>query len=178
MGLLPVYFVWNVLFYADSRFDTFQSYCIPGAVDNDFFASLSFDGVSILFVLLLLFVFPLCYFSVSFYYPVINRFFFIILLFVLEIILLGVFLFTNMLVFYIFFEATLIPMFLLIGYFGSRFRKVKAAYYLFFYTFLGSVFMLIGLISIFTVVGSMSLQASINYTYSDFTQKTIWIFFL
>jgi NADH:ubiquinone oxidoreductase subunit 4 (subunit M) len=84
---------------------------------------------------------------------------------VLEIFLILVFSLSNILAFYVFFEATLIPMFLLIGYFGSRFRKIKAAFYFFFYTFIGSIFMLFGLFSLYVLLGSLSFYIVFNYNY-------------
>ena len=83
---------------------------------------------------------------------------YIINLLVLELLLLLVFSVLDILLFYIFFEAILIPMFLLIGLFGSRARKIRAAYLLFFYTFVGSVLMLLGILYIYTIVGSLSLE--------------------
>ena len=61
-------------------------------------------------------------------------------LFFLEILLVGVFLVFDLLLFYIFFEGVLIPMFFLIGIWGSREEKVRASFYFLFFTFAGSVF--------------------------------------
>ena len=61
--------------------------------------------------------------------------------FLLEAILFGVFSSLDVLFFYVFFEAVLIPMFLIIGFYGSRQRRVRSAYLLFFYTLLSSLFM-------------------------------------
>jgi len=61
-------------------------------------------------------------------------------------LLIGAFLCYDLLAFYILFESILIPMFLIIGIWGSRSEKVKAAYYFFFYTLVGSVFFLVGIL--------------------------------
>ena len=88
-----------------------------------------------------------------------------------------VFSFANMLLFYVSFEATLIPMFVLIGFFGSRYRKIKAAFYLFFYTFLGSIFMLIGLFSLYILIGSLSFYVVFYMSYTALLQKMLWALF-
>ena len=72
-----------------------------------------------------------------------------ILLLIMESLLIIVFSVLDLLLFYIFFESILIPMFLIIGIWGSRRRKIRASYLLFFYTLFGSVLMLIGIMSIY-----------------------------
>ena len=99
---------------------------------------------------------------------------YIINLLVLELLLLLVFSVLDILLFYIFFEAILIPMFLLIGLFGSRARKIRAAYLLFFYTFVGSVLMLLGILYIYTIVGSLSLEYVSAYAFTK--QEQQWLF--
>jgi NADH:ubiquinone oxidoreductase subunit 4 (subunit M) len=63
----------------------------------------------------------------------------------LEFFLIGVFCVLDLLLFYIFFESVLIPMYLIIGFWGSRERKIRAAFYFFLYTLLGSVLMLLAI---------------------------------
>ena len=70
---------------------------------------------------------------------------FVICLFVVEGLLFGAFSCFDLLLFFVFFEGVLIPMFLIIGIWGSREEKVRAAFYFFFFTFFGSVFLLIGI---------------------------------
>ena len=74
---------------------------------------------------------------------------FLICLFLMEFFLINVFLVMDLFLFYCFFEAVLIPMFLIIGIWGSRERKIHAAYQFFLYTLLGSLFMLLGIIYIY-----------------------------
>jgi len=165
VGMTPfLFFLFGLLSY-DFNFDAFQPFFHIGRT-NTILCTLGLDGMTLLFVLLVLFVFPICFFAVNFYGLSHSRLYFFSLLFMLEIILICVFSVSNMFLFYVSFEATLIPMFVLIGYFGSRYRKIKAAYYLFFYTFLGSIFMLIGLISLYVLIGSLSFYVIfyINYT--------------
>lgn len=174
MGLLPLVCVIIMLFFFDASFNSYQPFMW---LFNNKFYLIGLDGISFLFILLVLFIFPICFFALNFYSVMERRFLFFLYLIVLEIFLLSVFLLINLLSFYIFFEATLIPMFLLIGSFGSRFRKYKAAYYLFFYTFLGSVFMLIGLFIIYSLVGSLSFFTLFNFEYSVQLQRILWCLF-
>lgn len=70
----------------------------------------------------------------------------------------GVFLILDLLLFYILFEGILIPMFLIIGVWGSREEKVLASYYFFFYTLIGSVLMLLGIFVIYSNTGTTDYQ--------------------
>ena len=71
----------------------------------------------------------------------------------LETSLLMVFLVLDILLFYIFFESILAPLFVLIGLYGSN-EKVRASFYFFLYTFLGSLFMLLSVITMLSLIGS------------------------
>jgi NADH-ubiquinone oxidoreductase chain 4 len=73
----------------------------------------------------------------------------------------GVFSILDILGFYILFEAILIPMFLIIGIWGSREEKVKAAFYFFFYTLIGSLLMLISIFKIYSIIGTTNYQSLI-----------------
>lgn len=72
----------------------------------------------------------------------------------IELFLFLAFLATDLVSFFIFFESTLIPMFILIGSWGSRERKIKAAFYLFIYTLFGSIFLLFTIIVIYLEIGT------------------------
>jgi len=74
--------------------------------------------------------------------------------FILEAILLGVFSSLDILVFYILFEAVLIPMYFIVGSFGSRERRIRASYMLFLYTLISSVFMFIAILFIYNKTGT------------------------
>jgi NADH-ubiquinone oxidoreductase chain 4 len=102
------------------------------------------DGVSIYFVLLTTLIMPLVIFS-NFFSINNNVKFYLILILSLEILLLLVFLVLDTFLFYIFFESTLIPLFLLIGIYGSE-DKVRASFYLFLYTLAGSLFLLLAIL--------------------------------
>jgi NADH-quinone oxidoreductase subunit M len=74
--------------------------------------------------------------------------------FLLEFILIGVFCSLDILLFYLLFEAVLIPMFFIVGVYGSRDRRVRASYLLFLYTLLSSVFMLIAILALYFWAGT------------------------
>ena len=74
--------------------------------------------------------------------------------FVLESILFGVFCSLDLLLFYLLFEAVLIPMFFIVGVYGSRDRKIRASYLLFLYTLISSVFMLIAIEALYFWAGT------------------------
>lgn len=84
---------------------------------------------------------------------------FLLCLLAIEVLLLGVFSILDLIGFYILFEGILIPMFLIIGVWGSREEKVQASYYFFFYTFLGSVFMLLAIFTLYSHAGTTDYQA-------------------
>jgi NADH-quinone oxidoreductase subunit M len=83
----------------------------------------------------------------------------------------------DLLLFYVFFEAILIPMFLLIGIWGSRERKLRAAYLLFFYTLFGSVLMLLGILYIYSIVGTLNLEYLLAHKFSFEEQYWLWLAF-
>jgi len=72
----------------------------------------------------------------------------------------------DLLFFYVFFESVLVPMFVIIGVWGSRQRKVLAAYYFFIYTLLGSVLMLLSILYIFYQTGSTNYEVLLTFSFS------------
>jgi len=89
---------------------------------------------------------------------------FILVLFFINFFVFNVFAVVDLLLFYIFFESLLIPMFLLIGVWGSRERKVSAAYQFFLYTLLGSIFMLISVFFIYSHYGVADFRIFLNFS--------------
>jgi NADH-ubiquinone oxidoreductase chain 4 len=94
---------------------------------------------------------------------------FLIIILLLETLLLAVFLVLDILLFYIFFESILPPLFLLIGLFGSS-NKVRASFYLFLYTLLGSLFMLLSIISMASIMGTTDFDALFKTNFKYITQ--------
>jgi proton-translocating NADH-quinone oxidoreductase chain M len=115
--------------------------------------SLGVDGISLFFIVLTSFLIPLCILASWDSVDNIPQVYFGLFL-VLEGFILAVFCVTDVIAFYIFFEAVLVPIFLLIGVYGSRERRVKAAYFFFLYTLLGSLFILLAIQVLFFTVGS------------------------
>ena len=105
------------------------------------------DGISILFIILTTFITPLCIISVNNSIKERLREFLIAVL-IMESFMIGVFCSLDLVVFYLFFEAGLIPMFLIIGIWGGA-RRVYSAFKFFLFTLLGSVLMLVAIISIY-----------------------------
>ena len=114
------------------------------------------DGISILFIILTTFITPLCIISIN--NSIKNRLGeFLIAVLIMESFMIGVFCSLDLVVFYLFFEAGLIPMFLIIGIWGGS-RRVYSAFKFFLYTLLGSVLMLVAIISIYWITGTTDVN--------------------
>jgi NADH-quinone oxidoreductase subunit M len=133
------------------------------------------DGISILFIILTTFITPLCILSVNNSVKIRLRDFLIAIL-IMESFMIGVFCSLDLLVFYLFFEAGLIPMFLIIGIWGGT-RRVYSAFKFFLYTLLGSVLMLVAIISIYWITGTTDVvqlyEIGIDAKYQNF----LWLAF-
>jgi len=134
------------------------------------------DGISLFFVLLTTFLFPICLLSGWRTAPIRLKEY-LICIFLIETFLVCVFCVLDLLLFYIFFEGILIPMFFLIGIWGSRERKIKASYLLFLYTLFGSFFMLLGIIYIFLKTGTTNYEILAATHFSLLEQKFLWLSF-
>ncbi len=133
------------------------------------------DGISILFILLTTFITPICVITVN--ATIKNRLKdFLIAILILETFMIGVFCSLDLVVFYLFFEAGLIPMFLIIGIWGGE-RRVYSAFKFFLYTLLGSVLMLVAIISIYWITGTTDViklyELGIDVKY----QNLLWLAF-
>nr|QJS34588.1 NADH dehydrogenase subunit 4 [Phanopathes sp. NB-2020] len=134
---------------------------------------LAVDGISLFFLILTALLIPICILISWDSIKYLLKEFLLCLLF-LEVLLMGVFAALDLLLFYILFEGILIPMFLLIGIWGSREEKVRASYYFFFYTFIGSVFMLLGIFQLYSYTGTTDYQTLLNIKLPTSIQK--WVF--
>lgn len=119
------------------------------------YPSFGIDGLSIVFILLTCFLIPLC---LLLGIPLENFKSYAIIFLIMETLMIGVFIQIDLFYFYIFFESVLIPMFLIIGIWGSRERKIRASYQFFLYTLIGSLFMLIGIFILSFEIGSTHLD--------------------
>ena len=127
---------------------------------------LGLDGLSIYFVLLTTIITPVA--LLSNWNSITNNVrSFVIIILLLETLLLAVFLVLDILLFYIFFESILPPLFILIGLFGSS-NKVRASFYLFLYTLFGSLFLLLSILTMSSIMGTTDFDAlyKTNFNYS------------
>ena len=135
---------------------------------NTFSFYLGVDGLSIYFVLLTTIIMPIAllsnWTSISH-----NLRSFIITILLLETLLLCVFLVLDILLFYIFFESILPPLFILIGSFGSS-NRVRASFYLFLYTLLGSLFLLLSIVTMSSIIGTTDFDALYKTNLNYYTQ--------
>ena len=133
------------------------------------------DGISILFIVLTTFITPLCIISVN--STIKNRLSdFLIAILVMESLMIGVFCSLDLVVFYLFFEAGLIPMFLIIGIWGGA-RRVYSAFKFFLFTLLGSVLMLIAIISIYWISGTTDVVQLYELGIDTKYQNLLWLAF-
>jgi NADH-ubiquinone oxidoreductase chain 4 len=139
---------------------------------------LGIDGISLPFVILTTFIIPICILASWSSIKKHVKYFYISFL-ILESLLIAVFLVLDLLLFYITFESCLIPMFLIIGIWGSRERKVLASSYFFLYTLFGSLFMLWSTLEVFSNLGTIDFQIISLLGTQCCKQHLIWLgFFL
>jgi NADH-quinone oxidoreductase subunit M len=133
------------------------------------------DGISILFVILTTFITPLCIISVNNSVKKRLRDFLFAIL-IMESFMIGVFCSLDLVIFYLFFEAGLIPMFLIIGIWGGP-KRVYSAFKFFLYTLLGSVLMLVAIISIYWITGTTDVVKLYELGIDSKYQNLLWLAF-
>ncbi|KQS55970.1 NADH-quinone oxidoreductase chain 13 [Brevundimonas sp. Leaf363] len=136
---------------------------------------LGVDGISILFVLLTAFLMPICILASwkSVETRVVD---YMIAFLVLETLVIGVFTSLDLFLFYIFFEGTLVPMFIIIGVWGGQ-NRIYAAYKFFLYTLLGSVLMLLAMLWMANTAGTTSIPELKQFAFSPAVQPVLWLAF-
>ena len=133
------------------------------------------DGISILFIVLTAFITPICIIScINSIKTRLKEF--LIAILVLETFMIGVFCSLDLVIFYLFFEAGLIPMFLIIGIWGGP-KKVYAAFKFFLFTLLGSVLMLVAIISIYWITGTTDVTQIFEIKIPAEFQYVLWLAF-
>lgn len=136
---------------------------------------LGVDGISILFVLLTAFLMPVC--ILASWSSIKERVGdYMIAFLVLETLVIGVFTSLDLFLFYIFFEGTLVPMFIIIGVWGGQ-NRIYAAYKFFLYTLLGSVLMLLAMLWMAHEAGTTSIPELKEYAFSPTVQPLLWLAF-
>jgi NADH-quinone oxidoreductase subunit M len=133
------------------------------------------DGISIFFVLLSTFLMPLCILAS---WEAIQRRVreYMIAFLLLETLMIGMFCALDLVMFYIFFEGVLIPLFLIIGIWGGE-RRLYSCFKFFLYTFLGSVFMILAIVAIYGEVGSTDLMKASAHAFPLPLQHWLWLAF-
>jgi len=133
------------------------------------------DGISILFILLTTLITPLCVISVN--QTITSKLKeFLIAILLMESLMIGVFCSLDLVVFYLFFEGCLIPMFLIIGIWGGP-RRVYSAFKFFLFTLLGSVLMLVAIISIYWTSGTTDIIELYSLGIDLKYQNLLWLAF-
>ncbi len=136
---------------------------------------LGIDGISLFFVLLSTFLTPICVVA-SWTSITVRVKEYMIAFLVMETLMVGMFCALDFVVFYIFFEGVLIPMFLIIGVWGGP-RRVYAAFKFFLYTLLGSVLMLLAILTIYYQIGSTDIVEALNRGVPPALQTWLWLAF-
>jgi NADH-quinone oxidoreductase subunit M len=136
---------------------------------------LGVDGISMLFVILTTFLMPLC--ILASWQSIETRVKeYMIAFLVLETLMVGVFCALDLIVFYLFFEGGLIPMFIIIGVWGGK-RRVYASFKFFLYTLLGSVLMLLAIMAMYLQAGTTDIPTLIAHPFPANVQFWLWIAF-
>jgi proton-translocating NADH-quinone oxidoreductase chain M len=171
-----ILFIFTILlwFIYDPFELTFQKTLIINIFDT--YYTFGIDGISLFFIYLTAFLMPLCLLF-SWNSKNILKYHFMFCLFAIELLLFIVFSVMDVLLFYIFFEAILIPFFIYIGICGYRARRIHAAYLFFFYTFFGSLLMLIAIIFIYLHCGTTDIHILMNSSFSSVREYVLWFAF-
>ncbi|MCL6682388.1 NADH-quinone oxidoreductase subunit M [Sphingomonas alba] len=137
--------------------------------------ALGIDGIALMLIILSVFLMPICigasWVAIEKRVPEYMAAFLL-----MEALMLGVFCAQDLMLFYIFFEGGLIPMFLIIGIWGGA-ERIKASYKFFLYTFFGSVLMLIAMIYMVSTAGTTSIPKLMAYDFPFDAQKWLWLAF-
>jgi NADH-quinone oxidoreductase subunit M len=161
------------------RFDSAQ----PGfqlIEERDWFShailyKLGVDGISMPFVLLTTFIMPIC--IVASWAPIQSRVkAYMITFLVMETLMVGVFVALDLVLFYLFFEGGLIPMFIIIGIWGHG-NRVYAAFKFFLYTFAGSVLMLLAIMAMYWTAGTTDITVLLKTAFPAKMQIWLWLGF-
>ena len=132
------------------------------------------DGISVLFVILTTFLMPFCILASQSVEKRLKEY--MIAFLVLETLMIGVFAALDLMLFYVFFEAGLIPMFLIIGVWGGP-RRVYASYKFFLYTLLGSVLMLVAMLAMYWQAGTSDITLLLDHRFPAAMQNWLWVAF-
>ena len=161
--------IWADLNPAASGFQFGESFIWLGGAMN---YRMAVDGISMLFVILTTFLMPICIIASWRVDRRVKEY--MVALLVLETLMIGVFCALDLVVFYLFFEGGLIPMFLIIGVWGGQ-RRVYASFKFFLYTLLGSVLMLLAIMAMYWQAGTTDIAQILKETKFPAGMQT-WLF--
>ena len=166
--LIPLYFV-----NAEAGFQLVENHSWLGSLAN---YRMGVDGISMPFVILTTFLMPICILASWYVDKRVKEY--MIAFLVLETLMVGVFCATDLVLFYVFFEAGLIPMFLIIGIWGGQ-RRVYASFKFFLYTLLGSVLMLLAIIAMYWQAGTTDIAVLLSKpnAFPPEMQTWLWLAF-
>ncbi len=166
--------MWMSFDNSSSRFQFVEVYNWIESSNIIFY--LGVDGISLFFILLTTLLIPICLLA-SWDAIKFNEKEYFIAFLAMEALVIAVFCVLDIILFYVFFESVLIPMFIIIGVWGSRERRIRAAYMFFLYTLLGSVLMLLAILYIYYQAGTTDYQILLTTTFDPEVQKLLWLAF-
>jgi proton-translocating NADH-quinone oxidoreductase chain M len=181
IGLFSSFFVFFLSLFLwvffDKEYARFQFvYDFAWIQSSNLNLSIGIDGISIFLVILTTLLIPLCLLASWDSVKIAHKEYGIAFL-LMEALLVLCFAVRDLLLFYICFESVLIPMFIIIGVWGSRERKVRAAYMFFLYTLIGSVLMLLSILYIYFTVGTTDYETLLAFNFSEMEQRFIFLAF-
>jgi len=165
-------FIWASFNPAEPGFQMVERHQWLGASTT---YAMGVDGISMLFVILTTFLMPICIVASELS---VTRYFkeYMIAFLVMETLMIGVFTSLDLVLFYVFFEGGLIPMFLIIGVWGGQ-RRVYASFKFFLYTLLGSVLMLLAIMAMYWQAGTTDIVKLLDYHFPANMQVWLWLAF-
>jgi len=179
VALLTTVFTFVLSLFIWAGFDTetadFQMVEKVGWLDSGISYHMGVDGISMLFVILTTFLMPLC--ILASWETIEKRVKeYMIAFLILETLMIGVFCALDIVLFYVFFEGSLIPMFIIIGVWGGK-RRVYASFKFFLYTLLGSVLMMLAIMAMFYQSGTTDIPTLLAHHFPPQMQMWLWIAF-
>src|SRR5690606_9245391 len=170
-------FVLSLIIWAgfDTSYAGFQMVEKAAWLDSGISYHRGVDGISMLFVILTTFLMPLCILAS---WEAVEKSVkeYMIAFLILEAIMIGVFCALDLVLFYVFFEASLVPMFIIIGVWGGK-RRVYASFKFFLYTLLGSVLMLLAMMAMFWSAGTTDIPTLLTHDFPASLQTWLWLAF-
>jgi NADH-quinone oxidoreductase subunit M len=179
IALMTTVFTFVLSLFIWAGFDTgyagFQMVEKMDWLDSGISYHMGVDGISMLFVILTTFLMPLC--ILASWKSIAHRVKeYMIAFLILETIMIGVFCALDLVLFYVFFEASLVPMFIIIGVWGGK-RRVYASFKFFLYTLLGSVLMLLAMMTMFWQSGTTDIPTLLTHDFPAGLQTWLWLAF-